>query len=492
METLSKKKALLFLWILFFGIVACSQSQTQKKIALVIGAQNYTAVKPLRHSLNDARDLTANLKGKGFEVITLLDPTTKQQIKDAITKYFHLMQNMDGGVGIIFYAGHGLQDDDGHNYLIPITANLQNPGDLDDQCVKLDYVMSTLRGATNSLSVVILDACRSGFSLPGSQRDFATEGLAKVEAPRGSIVVFAAEPGKKASDGVGKNGLLTSSLLKHMDEGNININEVFRRVKNDVFKQSNQAQLPMVEDASTGGDFYFSGSAAPTTTTQTIIKQESAATQQQTAETTEPAYTAFDYGYGPSDAPTVSVGSQQWLGKNLNTDRFANGDPIPQAQTNEEWNRAGEQHQPAWCYYNNDPANGRTYGKLYNWYAVHDTRGLAPTGWHVPSDDEWTSLTTYLGGETIAGTKMKSTSMWENYRGVRGNGDNSSGIAGLPGGYRSTDGTFYSMGKLGYWWSSSEYTTGIAWNRFLTYGFGIASRDGGDVSCGFSVRCVRD
>ena len=196
----------------------------------------------------------------------------------------------------------------------------------------------------------------------------------------------------------------------------------------------------------------------------------------------------FDYGYGSNDAPTVAVGGQQWLGKNLNVDHFANRDPIPQAQTEDEWKRASGEKQPAWCYYNNDPANGRTYGKLYNWYAVHDARGLAPTGWHVASDAEWTQLTGYLGRAAIAGTKMKSVNLWE----YNGNGDNSSGIAGLPGGNRSTDGAFANVGKYGGWWSSSEVTTDKAWFRNLYYFGGKAYRNGSLKGCGFSVRCVRD
>ena len=198
--------------------------------------------------------------------------------------------------------------------------------------------------------------------------------------------------------------------------------------------------------------------------------------------------TAFDYGYGPNDAPTVTIGSQVWLGKNLNVDHFANGDPIPEAKTADEWKSAGENKQPAWCYYNNDPANGRTYGKLYNWYAVNDPRGLAPRGWHIPSDEEWTATTTYLGGEATAGLSMKSTSGWNE----NGNGNNNSGIAGLPGGYRGPNGAFNDLGEDGSWWSSSEYNTGNAWSRLLYYSDGNAYRPNNFKSCGFSVRCLRD
>ena len=101
----------------------------------------------------------------------------------------------------------------------------------------------------------------------------------------------------------------------------------------------------------------------------------------------------------------VTIGTQVWTTKNLDVATFRNGDAIPEAKTNKEWEAAGENKQPAWCYYENNTANGTKYGKLYNWYAVVDSRGLAPTGYHIPTDDEWTVLSTYLGGEDVAGKK---------------------------------------------------------------------------------------
>ena len=129
-------------------------------------------------------------------------------------------------------------------------------------------------------------------------------------------------------------------------------------------------------------------------------------------------------------AQTVTIGKQVWMTKNLDVSTFRNGDPIPEAKTNEAWKAAGENKQPAWCYYDNDPKNGTKYGKLYNWYAVNDPRGLAPAGYHIPTDAEWTVLTDYLGGEDVAFKKMKSPSGWVK----KGNGTNSSGFSGLPAG----------------------------------------------------------
>ena len=188
-----------------------------------------------------------------------------------------------------------------------------------------------------------------------------------------------------------------------------------------------------------------------------------------------------------SFSQTVTIGTQVWMTKNLDVSTFRNGDPIPEAKTVEEWSAYNGAREPARCYFDNDPANGAKYGKLYNWYAVNDARGLAPAGWHIPSNDEWTILTDYLGGVNTAGYKMKSKSGWKE----NGNGTNSSGFSGLPGGNRLNIGTFYSIGNYGTWWSSSEYTDG-AWYRDLGYNNGNVDRGNDFLGTGFSVRCLRD
>ena len=184
-------------------------------------------------------------------------------------------------------------------------------------------------------------------------------------------------------------------------------------------------------------------------------------------------------------AQDVTIGVQTWASKNLNVSTYRNGDKIPQVQDDNAWAKL---KTGAWCYYENKTANGTTYGKLYNWYAVNDPRGLAPKGYHIPKDAEWTMLTDYLGGDSMAGTKMKSTSGWKN----NGNGTNSSGFNGLPGGYRGSYGDFNGIGFVGFWWSSSEGNTNDAWYRFLLNDAGNVDRDGGSKRGGFSVRCIKE
>ena len=187
-------------------------------------------------------------------------------------------------------------------------------------------------------------------------------------------------------------------------------------------------------------------------------------------------------------AQDVKIGTQTWTTKNLDVSKFRNGEAIPLAITNAEWELAGQNQQPTWCYYENKGENGTTYGKLYNWYAVNDARGLAPSGYHIPTDAEWTILTDYLGEKKIAGTKMKSTTGWPE----EGKGTNTSGLAGLPGAYRSFNGNFDGIGNLGLWWSSSKDNTIAAWVRLLNGATGDVTRISSVEQNGFSVRCLKD
>jgi len=186
---------------------------------------------------------------------------------------------------------------------------------------------------------------------------------------------------------------------------------------------------------------------------------------------------------------TVQIGTQCWTQSNLRVSKYRNGDNIPNITDGAQWSQTNTNSTGAWCNYSNDASNGTTYGKLYNWYAVNDSRGLCPTGWHVPTDAEWTTLENHLGGSSVAGGAMKSTTGW-NYS---GNGTNSSGFTGLPGGARVYDGGFHDMGITCYWWSSSVAGSGIAWCFNLIFMTANLNRyDYIGPRNGFSVRCIRD
>jgi uncharacterized protein (TIGR02145 family) len=196
---------------------------------------------------------------------------------------------------------------------------------------------------------------------------------------------------------------------------------------------------------------------------------------------------------------SVKIGDQEWMTINLDVDRFRNGDLIPHVESDEEWEKAGENEQAAWCYYDNDPENGKKYGKLYNWFAVNDPRGLAPEGWHVPSKEEWDILEAFLGGEEIAGHKLKLDNGWAEWEDEdgefqNGNGDNSSGFNGLPAGCRFKGGSFPNIrGDASFWSATESNFSSFAWLRDLDEYYGGAFLSYFEFKQGgCSVRCLRD
>jgi uncharacterized protein (TIGR02145 family) len=197
---------------------------------------------------------------------------------------------------------------------------------------------------------------------------------------------------------------------------------------------------------------------------------------------------------------TVTIGTQVWMAENLKTTKYRNGNAIPTNLTDAAW---GATTTGAYAIYNNDAANNTIYGKLYNWYAVADSRNLCPVGWHVPSDGEWKTLEISLGMSTTdadltggrgtaqnVGGKLKSTStLWTT---PNTGATNESGFSALPGGYRSYSGSYFVSGGYGYWWSSTEYSSTNAWFRYLGYDYGSSNRSVNLKQVGFSVRCLRD
>lgn len=191
----------------------------------------------------------------------------------------------------------------------------------------------------------------------------------------------------------------------------------------------------------------------------------------------------------------VVIGNQIWMEQNLNVETFRNGDTIPQAKSAKEWIEAAKQKKPAWCHFDNDSTLGLKYGKLYNFFAVSDPRGLAPKGWRIPKEADWVQLIDFLGGKSIAGSKMKSTSGWKN----DGNGTNESGFSALAGGSREfalinkTQG-FLGMGSLGYWWSTNyDKRTQSIWVVSLSRSNGkLLSTFESSRGDGYSVRCIKN
>lgn len=191
---------------------------------------------------------------------------------------------------------------------------------------------------------------------------------------------------------------------------------------------------------------------------------------------------------------TVTIGSQIWLVENLKVTRYRNGDSIPNIADVNGWANNGNANKTgmgAYCNYNNDTNNISLYGRLYNYFAVSEDRRIAPVGWHIPGDDEWQTLIDYLGGDLVAGGKMKEIGSihWIN---PNIGATNESGFTGLPAGIRTNEGVFVNVGINTIFWSNLQFHSYTAFDRALTYDYTGVYYDNDFKRCGLSIRCVKD
>ncbi|MCX6226266.1 MAG: fibrobacter succinogenes major paralogous domain-containing protein [Bacteroidia bacterium] len=186
---------------------------------------------------------------------------------------------------------------------------------------------------------------------------------------------------------------------------------------------------------------------------------------------------------------TITIGTQTWMAENLKVSHYRNSDSIPNINVTAQW---GNLSTGAYCVYDNKSDNNTIYGKLYNWYAVHDSRNIAPTGWHVASKAEWAILVNYIGADSVAGGKLKETGTIH-WQGINAGITNETGFTALPGGFRkSTDGTFGLNGIQGIWWTSTEYSLSGSWDWCMAVNHAVVIVGWDDNKSGLSVRCVRD
>jgi len=199
---------------------------------------------------------------------------------------------------------------------------------------------------------------------------------------------------------------------------------------------------------------------------------------------------------------TVAIGTQEWMAANLRVAHYNDGTPIPLVTDGQTWQDSYNAGDPAYTWYDygnyGTPDYGAPeYGALYNWYAIdtlsNGNKNVCPLGWHVPSDNDWTILTDYLGGLDVAGAKIKETGLGH-WNSPNTGATNESGFLGLPGGYRPTikSSPFSDLGYTSYWWSSSAKDIIIAWHRTLVYNHDDFFRNDSDKGHGMSVRCLRD
>jgi len=192
--------------------------------------------------------------------------------------------------------------------------------------------------------------------------------------------------------------------------------------------------------------------------------------------------------FRPNECTEISIGTQTWKCSNLDVDHYRNGDSIPEISDRAEW---ANSKIGAWCYYNNDSETGSVYGKLYNWYAVNDSRGLAPIGWHISNNDDWNVLLDFLGGKSIAGAKIKEVG-YAHWKAPNTGATNTVKFSALPAGYRNSWGTFIDLGYHTGWWLPAEYLPTHGWISTIGYDYLNLVINPTEKTDGFSVRCVKD
>ncbi len=185
---------------------------------------------------------------------------------------------------------------------------------------------------------------------------------------------------------------------------------------------------------------------------------------------------------------TVTVGTQIWMRENLRTSRYQNGDSIPEIILYSDWAASSN---GAWCWYDNSHFNDTPYGKLYNWYAIEDSRNLCPVGWHLPVNSELTTLSDFFGGAVVAGGKLKEIGL-AHWNAPNAAASNRGGITDLPGGYRHSDGTFHGIGIYSDWWTKTVHSTDSAWYHETYHDDQNVNIYATEKVYGFSVRCIKD
>jgi len=297
-------------------LTASAFSAEIQRTALVIGNAKYK-LSTLRNPVNDAEDMAASLKKSGF----LVTSVTNANLKLMEQSVFDFGQQLrKGGVGLFYYAGHGIQVN-GRNYLIPIDARIESESDVKYASVDVGRILGKMEDAHNDINIIVLDACRDN---PFS-RGFRSynRGLARIDAPSGSILAYATAPGDVAADGSGRNGLYTSKLLKHMTAPGTPIEQIFKNVRKDVVMASEGRQVPW-ESSSLISDFYFVSTKksvkeakAPVENQFTIEKpQELESEKKYVASIEKPKKSGFRSVSGPNwEFKVISVentGKQSW------------------------------------------------------------------------------------------------------------------------------------------------------------------------------------
>ncbi|MCX6164162.1 MAG: caspase family protein [Ignavibacteriae bacterium] len=477
-----KSLKLLFLFLFFYNISNSSNNKflnteffnpytiektDQSKMniyVVIVGVAKYKYINSLEYTKDDAYRIYAFYKSPEGGAIPddnislLIDKdATQENILNNMNTLFSKANSDD--MIIFYFSGHGAE---GAFMLYDSKEN--------ENILKHKKIKEIFQKSKAKYKVCIADACHSGgLKKMKDSKTIIDKYYNSFDKIKGGIALFMSSSEDELSgefEGI-RQGVFSYYIIKGLkgsadDNGDykVTIKELYNYVQREVNSYTAGKQNPVLN-----GDY-------DENLPMSIVLNESVA---QLTDVDGNVY------------KTVNVGLQEWMAENLNVSHYRNGDVIPEVKDLKEWSKLTT---GAWCYYKNNSENRKTYGKLYNWYAVNDARGLAPNGWHIPSVSEWSNLIEFLGGYKTAAKKIKSIYGWDK----DGNGTDEYGFTVLPAGDRRGDSGygFYHLGVYGCFWTSTEERGNFATTHGMLSITSEVFRGGYGKNDGFSVRCVKD
>jgi len=513
--------------VMIFGLLINLHGQDyEKKLALVIGNAAYQNSGSLKNPVNDANLLASTLQEFGFKVTKLTDANLKQ-MQEAAIEFTREITNYD--IALFYYAGHGVQVN-GINYLVPVDAKMENELSAKYEAFDISDINYAFAQNNKNMNVMVLDACRNNpfrSWMRGGSRGFR----ALREQASGTLIAFATREGETASDGKGNNGLFTEKLVEQMKKPQ-GILDVFQNTRVAVLEASNNSQCPqewnmltkssfsfvkknnwvtnknlkygsLVLESELSGSFYLDNEFIDNITPQSqgkmeklkpgkhlieikgtvywkkeieIIADKTITVTAESRKIIEPLRPKKENEFKDFRDNTiykiVKIGDKLWMSENLNYEM-----------------------ENSWCYDDN-PENCKKYGRLYTYESA---KHVCPTGWHLPSDEEWKDLETTLGIDQHildktnfrgkVGIKLKSKTDWYKNQGL-----DELGFNVLPGGMRNYEGKggFTQLKKQSFFWSSTPKGSNNAWRRQFHYSNDGIARMNFNAKYAYSVRCVKD
>jgi uncharacterized protein (TIGR02145 family) len=486
---MSKIYFLLILPIILFSNISeraiyVKKYDKESKTALVIGNADYKHFSKLKNSANDAKDIKDLLSSRGFKVHYLKDSSLKEMEK-TLRKFAHDLRK--GGVGMVYYAGHGIEVD-GQNYLLPVDANIPNKNEVKYESLSVNMIIDKMEDAKNRLNILVLDACRNDpFSRSGSG------GLAPINNATGMYVAYSTAPGKVASDGSGKNGLFTKHLINEIQKVQP-LEKVFKNTRTSVYKESKGNQLPWTS-SSVMGEFYFTIQVENVTFQKPKMsktKLEKIKKAQVKIEKKAPKIqleTIKDKNEDIYQIIKSPYTNRIWLDRNLGAKRICISHSDEECYGDYyQWGRAADGHEKKesattsslsyktipehskFIKVSNSPYNWQTNPNISLWDGVNSVNNPCPTGFRIPTMDE---LLKEFSKKSIK--KYKTT--FDHF-------------LKLPfSGFRyDYDGSLKNQGSSGYVWSSTPHEN---YAKYLDIGTSTASWHYNSRANGQSVRCIK-